>query len=357
MSKPAQGKPGTGGVCTGKGSAQTRWLCGPVTDTIMALGWIPFSLVALAVQDVEGGLRFLVMLVLLFSFSHQPLTLMLVYGDRDRFVQRPSLFRWSPLFFGLALLIVMNFSLLLLAAIAGLWNAEHTLMQRYGITRIYGRKVGQGSGGVELYLLFSWLILVLVWAAADPSMLEKVSAVGIQGDNLRTAALLGDLRPAAEFLMPFVLAAVLIFSLKWLHEERVRTFNRAKHLYLLSNIGLFVFMLFHPIAGLIGFVASHALEYFLIVNHSLLRQYGRPAVGGGMLGKAVRTGAGRTGVFAIYLFAIVLLIVLCELYATNHIHNFVFLTFGALHFFYDGFIWKLRKPDVAHSLGAVDHVA
>ena len=37
--------------------------------------------------------------------------------------------------------IGINVSLGLVAVIAGLWNAEHTLMQRYGVQRIYGRKL------------------------------------------------------------------------------------------------------------------------------------------------------------------------------------------------------------------------
>jgi hypothetical protein len=31
------------------------------------------------------------------------------------------------------------------------------------------------------------------------------------------------------------------------------------------------------------------------------------------------------------------------------------LTLGALHIFYDGFIWKLRRPRVAASLGIATH--
>ena len=50
-------------------------------------------------------------------------------------------------------------------AVAGLWNAEHTLMQRYGVVRIYGRKAGEGGRSDEKPLLFSWLVFAFVFGA------------------------------------------------------------------------------------------------------------------------------------------------------------------------------------------------
>ena len=41
---------------------------------------------------------------------------------------------------------------------AGLWNAEHTLMQRYGVMRIYGRKAGDDHGRLEKPMLIVWLV-------------------------------------------------------------------------------------------------------------------------------------------------------------------------------------------------------
>jgi len=42
--------------------------------------------------------------------------------------------------------------------LAALWNAEHTLMQRYGVMRIYGRKAGDDHGRLEKPMLIAWLI-------------------------------------------------------------------------------------------------------------------------------------------------------------------------------------------------------
>ena len=333
--------------------AQTRWICNPTSDVLMALSWIPFSAAAFLARHIDGAAELLMVYVFLFSFTHQPLTLVLVYGDRFRFAQRPQLFRWSPLVFGLAIVLCMLYSPILLALAAGLWNAEHTLMQRYGITRIYGRKVGQQHSGVELYMLFSWLILALVWAAADPTTLDKVNALGIGGINLKSFALLTSLRPMAELALPAVMLAAGVLMFMWLREETRRQANRAKHLYLVSMLALFALMLIDPIAGFIGYVGSHAVEYFIIVNHNLSLQYQQPGHGGGTVGRLVRAPAGRVGFFLLYLLSIAALLAFLQLFTSRYILAFTFFVIGALHFFYDGFIWKLRKPAVARSLGAV----
>ncbi len=45
--------------------------------------------------------------------------------------------------------------------------------------------------------------------------------------------------------------------------------------------------------------------------------------------------------------AIAALIFVLRSYTSYEVYAFVFLTLGALHLFYDGLIWKLRRPEVA----------
>jgi len=334
-----------------------RWFSGPATDTIMAFSWVPFALLAILIEDAGDALRVFVLYVLFFSFSHQPLTLVLVYGDKARFALRSKLFTWSPLVFGIAVLMLVNYSPLLLAVAAGLWNAEHTVMQRYGIMRIYGRMVGQNTGGVELYLLFSWFFLAVVWAAADPANMQSLSALHLGNTNTAIVNLAAGMGSVASLLKPFALAATFLLLLKWIREERSRKANRAKQLYGLSTAALFTLMMFHPVAGLIGGVGAHACEYFVIVNRSLGNQTRATGREDGLLAKALSARSGRAGFFILYLLAIAVILIVLENFATVVIYTLVMVFLGALHFFYDMFIWKLRQPGVARNLGAVDHAA
>ena len=44
-------------------------------------------------------------------------------------------------------------------------------------------------------------------------------------------------------------------------------------------------------------------------------------------------------------------LILGEKYGTVTAYALVVFTLGGMHVFYDGFIWKLRRPNVANSLG------
>ncbi|HSP28767.1 MAG TPA: hypothetical protein VLN74_09480, partial [Ilumatobacteraceae bacterium] len=130
-----------------------------VADTALALCWIPFAAAGWVLRGDPNGTAWLVSATLLISFAHQPLTLALVYGDKRNFALRRRTFTWSPLLFAGAVLATQHISLTALAVVAGLWNAEHTLMQSYGIMRIHGRNAGEQDARFDKALLFSWLAL------------------------------------------------------------------------------------------------------------------------------------------------------------------------------------------------------
>ena len=334
-------------------STRARWVHGPVLDVAMALSWVPFAVLGLVLQDDTEQLSWFVGATLLLSFSHQPLTLALVYGDATNFRLRRRVFTWSPLVFAVAVFATRNISLATLAIVGGLWNAEHTLMQRYGITRIYGRKSGQDTGRGEKWMLFSWLALAMVWAAADASTPGRVDRTGLGGNNRRGLDILTDLRPAARWLLPVVVVVVVVLTARWLRDEwrRGADGNPAKRFYVASTAMLFGVILVNPIAGFLGYVGAHAVEYFIIVHQSIGPRYASAEIDGGApVGRAIRRLT-RLGFIAVYLSIIVGLVTLLEKYGTVTWYALVVFTLGGMHVFYDGFIWKLRRPDVARSLG------
>lgn len=334
-------------------SSRTRWVHGPVLDVAMSFCWVPFAVAGLVLQDDTDRLTWFVGATLLLSFSHQPLTLALVYGDATNFRLRRRIFTWSPLVFVVAVFAARNISLAALAVVGGLWNAEHTLMQRYGITRIYGRKAGQDTGAVEKWMLFSWLAVAMVWAAADPRTPGRVDRTGIGGNNKRGLDILTDLHPAARVALPVVALVAVVLTARWLRDElrRGAAANPAKRLYVGATAALFVTILVNPIAGFLGYVGAHAVEYFIIVHQSIGPRYASAEIDGGApVGRAVRRLT-RLGFFALYLSLIVGIVTLLREYGTVTAYALVVFTLGGMHVFYDGFIWKLRRPNVARSLG------
>jgi hypothetical protein len=333
---------------------RARWVNGPALDTAMALSWVPFAALGWLWHDDSSRLAALVSATLLISFSHQPLTVALVYGDRRTFELRRRIFTWSPLVLVVAVLVTRHVSLATLAVVAGLWNAEHTLMQRYGITRIYGRKAGQQEGALERLLLVSWLVLAFVWVAADTRTFARIEQTGIRGKNRRGLEILADLGPAARVILPVVVVAATVLTARWLWAEvhRGAQTNPAKRCYLASTALLFVVILVNPVAGFLGYVGSHAVEYFVIVHQHLGPRYASPGVDGGApVGHAVRR-LSRLGFFAVYLGATVGLVTLVGHYGGDTVLAAVVLTLGGMHVLYDGFIWKRPAPGGGGMLAA-----
>lgn len=329
------------------------WIHNPALDVALALAWVPFALAAWALLDNRAALNTLLAGVFLLSFSHQPLTLAFVYGDPAQFRLKRAIFTWAPICFIVAALIGRNISLALVAAVAGLWNAEHTLMQRYGVTRIYGRKAGDTHGMLEKLMLISWLVLALVWVAADSRTGGFLQRLDLGATNADGVEVLQTLRPWAQWLLIPTIATVVALIVAWLRVEwqRRESANPAKYVYVGSTAVLFIVMLINPIVGLMGYVAAHAIEYFAIVNQTLGKRY-KAQPGGGALGRAVRLPLGRPLFYITYIGMIAAIAFSLKWHGDPTLYAVVYLTLGGMHVFYDGFIWKLRRPEVANSVGA-----
>jgi hypothetical protein len=324
------------------------WLHGPTLD--MLLGWC-FVPVAIGVHFAEPHLtvvQTMVGVVFLISFAHQPLTLGLVYGDPVQRAAHRRLYLWAP-FCAVALIAIgLNVSLTLVALMAGLWNAEHTLMQRYGVLRIYGRKAGDDHGHLEKPMLIVWLVAAIAYIGAFVNLRNLTLRLGIDGTNARSVHLLDPLRTPSRVM--FVLASItgVAMALRWWRAERSlgTAASPAKHLYLLGTLGIVVAVMIDPIAGVVGYVAAHAIEYFAVVHRSL-----RTRTDTAPVARATSSRRRRAAAYALYFAVIAAIIVTTPTMADGHLYAYAILFFGALHILYDGFVWKLRRPAVAASLG------
>ena len=329
----------------------SRWIHRMRTDVFVAFAWLPFAFGAFVVPT--GAVRWYAMSVLLLSLAHQPVTLALVYADREQFEARPRLFLFAPLVVASVVLVGLQISFVLVSAIGGLWNTEHTLMQRYRFTRIYRRKgADHGSGRLDLLLLWGWLALVLAWAVVDPRTPDRIEALSLGTANERSLQLLVDVRPYATVLMVLAAGFAAVTTLRWFAGERANGFsaNPATYLYLGATAALFGVAVVHPIAGLLGWVGAHAVEYFVIVATSLDARRDTQADPPTLLSRWIQR---RGGVAALIVVSSAVgsgAVLLAQFQASLTIYGVIFFCMGGLHIFYDGVIWKLRLPHVARSL-------
>lgn len=328
------------------------WIHGPRLDVALALCWVPFAVVGLAVQGDVSRLQWFAAAVLTLSLAHQPITLAMVYGDAAQFRLKRRVFTWTPVVLAAAVFVGLQLSFVLVAVIGGLWNTEHTLMQRYGITRIYRRKGGDtGPGRPDLLMLTSWLLLTLAWAVADPRTAERIEQLGLGTANRRGLQLLVDVRPYATVLLVLALGFALVTTGRWLLDERARGFdaNPATYGYLAATGALFVVAAVHPLAGFLAWVGSHAVEYFIIVVTNLDRRYPKGQPTAAPFGRVVASPLRAIGAVAVFTVVVSSGVVYLGDHAPLKVYGMVFFCIGGMHIFYDGFIWKLRQPRVAES--------
>ena len=328
--------------------ATNLWVHGPVQDTL--LGWC-FLPVAVVMYFAEPNLTFVQMLmaaIFVVSFAHQPLTLGLVYGDPLQRAAHRQLYLWAPIVAVVAITAGLMISLTLVAAVAMMWNAEHTLMQRYGVMRIYGRKVGDDHGRMEKPMLIVWLLAALAYIVGYVDLQQLVLKLGVDETNARGIHLLDSFRPHTRVLFWMLVAGGVWLTLRWVRAERAlgAAASRPKHVYAAGTLGLVVVVMVDPIAGVGGYVAAHAIEYFAVVHRSL-----RTRSDGAPVARLTRTATRRVWVYVAYFATVAAFVWLTFGVADGRVYGFAILFFGALHILYDGLVWKLRRPGVAASLG------
>jgi hypothetical protein len=340
---------------------RTAWIFSPGADVLIALCWVPLWLVG---HRLAGGhsphddamLRSAVAAVFLLSFLHQPVTLALVYGDTAQFRDHRRLFVWAPPVALAAIVVAVSLHLWIIIPVAAGWNTVHTLQQRYGLARIYGRKAGYGSARLDRLVLYAWMVAALLVVAANPDTLHLVHRVALGGVNGGGVRLLTDVRPwALALLVPAALTALALTG-AIVRQEAAQlgrrgpplggppaAANPAKWLYQASSLALIASIAVDPAAGFIAYVGAHAVEYFVVAYKTTERRYSGRRDRPSLLGRAARTTGGRLACLGAVAGA--------ALVAHTRLHGDVFdvvlYTVGVLHFLFDGFIWKLRKPAVA----------
>jgi hypothetical protein len=336
------------------------WIFGAGSDLVISLCWVPVFLAAHALTSGGGSaathrLQEAVVLALLISFLHQPLTFGLVYGDRSQFFQHPRLFVLAPVTAVAFAALAAVDGWWVVVPVAAAWNLQHVLQQRYGIQRIYAGKSRYGSARLDRAAVYVPMTAALLAVAAMPSTPALVTRSGLDPRNAGAVGLLVGLRPVASIFLVVALTATVVVLAAVVRQEFAggEKANPAKWLYQASNLALLAAVVVDPAAGFVAYVCAHAIEYAVVVDRTAKRRYGTTTAMAessgkpGVLGHVARGTTGRVAYFG----AIVLAALALHSFVHGVVFNTAVLSIGALHFSYDAVIWKLRKPAVARDLG------
>jgi hypothetical protein len=319
-----------------------QWLHSPVHDLAMALVWVPFAVAAHLVADEPDALRWLVASTLLLSFAHQPLTLWLAYGDAGQRRAHHALFAWAPAATVVVVGVASSVRPDVVALAAGAWNLAHTIRQRYGVSRLYGRLSGLDCGS-DNRLLWSWLLLAVLVAAARTDLGAAARHVGLGERNTTSIDAVASARAALVLLLPVAGMIALVLTARASRDEwRRSAHSPARLAYLGSTALLLTVLAVEPVTGFVAYVGGHAAEYLLVARWRIDRAAERATKGDRVGALARRIGSG--GSLVVYAVVVIALIAGLRTVEGSDLAVVVVLTLGALHFIYDGVIWRTPRP-------------
>lgn len=351
-----------------------RWHVSPAVDFLayhFSWVWVLVPMVLLGPNIPDYRWFFLVILGL--NFAHRHLTFPYVYLDGAVFRRHPWRFTVFPaLMIGLMALtpwahVHHRAWVEGAATVAGFWNLWHVYMQKYGILRMYAAKAGgpverRPPGWVDRLLIFGWLPLIITWGG--PMHRDTITHFYSSGRRV-LMPMLDMLTAHQAWLVPLsgtvLVAAVGLFLRAEWRASRLR--NPARLLMAGGTTALSAsFLVFDPFKVALAFAFSHALEYTVFVWAYQRRQYREMPPNRPVLARMLRFPwlyyLGFTGSLAA---AYIVLrywgryigdggrIRLGDFAASQWVFWWAIYQ-SMIHFYFDGFLWKMRRPTLRTNL-------
>jgi len=289
-----------------------------------------------------------------FALGHHLPGMMRAYGDRELFERFRTRFILAPLLLIAAILPLKQYHPDFMPLVIVFWATWHGLMQLYGFMRIYDSKVGSTS---PVTAWWDWLACFCGFFCAQMFCPSRITDVlrhwyGLGGPLISPGAI-----HAAQWISLVASIVVLVgFCANYILQtyRGVRP-NPVKLLLLVSGIGTWWFAIVYIkniILGAAVFDICHDVQYLAIVWVFNCRRVSTNPNLGAFMSFVFRRGMAilYVGLIAAY-GAIGIIPVLVENGTVIALLNGIIGTSTLLHYYYDGFIWKVREKSTQASLG------
>lgn len=337
--------------------ASKRWIISPFIDQLLILSTplLAIPIVYLLYQPMGVQARTISLIVAaFFALGHHLPGMMRAYGDRELFERFKTRFILAPVLF-----FCLNFPLRqyypdFLPFLVVLWATWHGLMQLYGFVRIYDSKVGSTSHATAWW---DWLVCLVGFVSAQLFCPVRVSSMLRHWYGLGGWLISPESVRATQAVGLVVMVVVLVgFCVNYVYQLfwGVKP-NPIKLLLLVSGIGTwFIANVYveNLLLGIALFDICHDVQYLAIVwVFNCRRVSSNPNLGSFM------SYVFRRGMAPLYVGLIVAygaLGIIPSLVSNGSVINFMTGVIGTstlLHYYYDGFIWKVREKSTQATLG------
>lgn len=251
--------------------------------------------------------------------------------------------------------------------IAALWNVWHTLMQKFGIMRVYAAKSSvpldkRTPPWVDRFLIFGSFPFLAIWLGPNNRDVINNQAKSITQYVMPAVDFLASIQ--TYLLVPtIVIFAASVLNFLWWEWKlgRFASKQRLSMAFALTALNL-SFLFFSPLKVYIAYGFSHAIEYMTFVWAFLRRRYAQPQPHKPLIQRLLTRPVLAYGIFTLSIAAVFFGIEYGDDFGLHGGNVRLFdIRFGTwlfsfaiwqsiAHFYFDGFLWKMRAPQVRASL-------
>jgi Flp pilus assembly protein TadD len=333
------------------------WILDPWRDLLLIVGAPFIILPALWLAQRRFRPEQIYLLVASFgAVGHHLPGMMRAYGDRFLFERFKYRFVLTPLLVGGTCLLFAVRELNAMVLVAYLWGVWHGLMQTYGFLRIYDAKVGSVSrltARLDSAMCIAWFGAAVL---LSPSRMAKILTDYYQsGGIIVSPAIVSGLTNAWLMATALVTAAFLGHLLY--NRARGNAQSPAKLVLMATSIAFWWYtnvVVTNMLVGIALFEIFHDVQYLTIVWIFNLNRVDRNPGVGRFTRFLFRRSWGLVGLYVGLVAAYGSLNLVPPGLSSQTLSRSLtgLLTASALlHFYYDGFIWKVRERSVGESLG------
>ena len=352
----AQAVPAASGL-TAVGRKPNFWILDSWRDLILYV-CTPLLLVPIfiAAQGLWSAEDIYLFVAAFGAMGHHLPGMIRAYGDRALFRR----FRWrficAPIFLVVVCAAFSIWDLKGIVLVAFLWGVWHGMMQTYGFCRIYDAKVGsfaQVTRRLDFALCGIWFATAVL--LSPQRMTDTLETYYSAGGPFIPPALL---RSGQQGLLALALlvSAIFLANFIWMWSSGKRP-SPVKLVLLVTSISFWWYcnnIVASVLVGVALFEVFHDVQYLSLVwIYNRKRVESDRSIGGFMRFVFRRSGA-LVGLYIGLIFAYGALGYYKSsigIDVVKRILTGIVTASALLHFYYDGFIWKVREKSTRQSLG------
>lgn len=278
------------------------------------------------------------------------------YGDRALFARFKTRFIVAPIALVVVCVWSSVYNVQAVQLVAMAWGIWHGMMQTYGFGRIYDAKAlarEPARARVDLALCFAWFsAAVLLSPMRFRTLFELYYESGgpMIASSVVEAIRLGIVGALA-------LVTVVFLWRQWSDWRAGRGFSPVKLTLLVSSIGFWWYCnngVQNILVGIALFEVFHDVQYLAIVWIYNRTRVERDSSIRGFMRFVFRRSGALIGVYVGLVMAYGALGFTQSAITVESIRHLligVITASALLHFYYDGFIWKVREPQTGNMLG------